>query len=219
MKLQDNTTAQSIVVLGANGGIGREVVKQALAEGHYVTAILRTPKKLTITHENLKVIQGNILDPKSLLEAFEGNDIVVSAIGNNSIKKTTLFSEGSKNVIEAIEFIGINRAFFISASGIDVNPTHSWIVRFATKYILQTILRNVYADQVLMENLIKKSRIDWTIVRPPKLLDKPKTGLYRVSTQGFLNNGLSISRADVAHFILNNLDNSNTVHKTVEIAY
>lgn len=210
---------QQIVVLGANGGIGKQVVIQALAAGHQVTAILRTPFNLTILHPNLTIVQGDVMQPGSLDKHLQGKGIIVSAIGKNSVKKTTLYSQGNKNLIEAMERTGLKRAFFISASGIDVNPTHSLLVRLATKYILQNILRNMYADQKIMENLIKKSHIDWTIVRPPKLIDKPQTGKYRLSTDGFLDNGLMISRADVAHFIVHNLNNTAIMHKTVELAY
>lgn len=218
MEQHKNSGHQQIVVLGANGGIGNQAVVQALAAGHQVTAILRTPSNLTIQHPNLNIIQGDVMQARSLDEHLRGKDVIVSAIGKNSVKKTTLYSQGAKNLIEAMERTGIKCAFFISASGLDVNPTHTLLVRLATKYILQVILRNMYADQRVMENIIKKSYIDWTIVRPPKLLDKPQTGTYRISTNSFLNNGLSISRADVAHFIIHNLNNEAIINKTVEIA-
>lgn len=219
MEQHKNSGHQQIVVLGANGGIGNQVVVQALAAGHDVTAILRTPTNLTTQHPNLNIIQGDVMRAGSLDDHLRGKDIIISAIGKNSVKKTTLYSQGNKNLIEAMERTGVKRAFFISASGLDVNPTHSLLVRLATKYILQVILRNPYADQRIMENIIKKSDIDWTIVRPPRLLDKSETGHYRISTNGFLDNGLSISRADVAHFIIHNLNNEVIINKTVEIAY
>lgn len=219
MEQHKNSVHQQIVVLGANGGIGNQVVVQALAAGYHVTAILRTPQNLTLRHSDLKIVQGDIMRAGTLDEHLRGKDIVISAIGKNSVKKTTLYSQGNKNLIEAMERTGVKRTFFISASGLDVNPTHSLLVRLATKYILQTILHNMYADQRIMENIIKKSDIDWTIVRPPKLLDSAKTASYRISTNGFLDNGLSISRADVAHFIIHNLNNWAIINKTVEIAY
>ena len=219
MEQHKNTGHQQIVILGANGGIGNQVVMQALAAGHQVTAILRTPSNLTIQHPNLHIIQGDVMQTGSLDEHLKGKDIIVSAIGKNSVKKTTLYSQGAKNLIEAMERTGVKRAFFISASGLDVNPTHSLLVRLATKYLLQVILRHMYADQRIMEDLIKKSAINWTIMRPPKLLDTPVTGKYRISTDGFLNNGLTITRADVAHFIVHNLNSEAIFDKTVEIAY
>ncbi|MGY3211831.1 NAD(P)-dependent oxidoreductase [Mucilaginibacter sp. HD30] len=219
MEQHKESDHRHIAVLGANGGIGKQVVMQALIAGYDVSAILRTPDNLTIQHPNLKVIQGDIMRAGTLDEHLKGKDVIISAIGKNSFKKTTLYSQGSKNLIESMERTGVKRAFFISASGLDVNPKHPLLVRLATKYILQLILRNPYADQRSMENIIKQSNIDWTIVRPPRLLDKSLTGNYRMSTNGFLENGLSISRADVAHFIVNNLGNEVIIKKTVEVAY
>ncbi|MCQ6956380.1 NAD(P)-dependent oxidoreductase [Mucilaginibacter aquariorum] len=219
MEQIEKSVRQRIVVLGANGGIGRQVVLQALAAGHQVTAILRSPEKLAIADQHLEIVKGDVMNPGSLTEHFMQKDTLISAIGRNSFKRTTLYSQGSKNVIYAMQESGLKRAFFISASGIEVNPTHSLLIRLATRFILQAMLRNMYADQVVMESLIKSSFIDWTIIRPPKLLNKPKTGNYRVSLNTFLDNGISISRADVAHFIVSNLINKAIVRKTVEIAY
>ena len=219
MEIQNVTVPRQIVVFGANGGIGKQVVEQALDAGHQVTAILRTPSKLILTHPNLSIVQGDIMQANTFDEHLQNKEVVVSAIGKNSTKKTTLYSQGNKNLIDAMQRTGLKRAFFISSSGIDVNPTHSLLVRLATSYILQTILRYMYADQLKMEMLIKKSAIDWTIIRPPKLNDKEKTGKYRVSATGFLHNGLSISRADVAHFIVEHFDNKEIIGKTIEIAY
>ncbi|MDB5011643.1 MAG: family oxidoreductase [Mucilaginibacter sp.] len=209
----------NVVVLGANGGIGKHAVLSALNAGHQVTAILRTPANLEITHPNLQIVQGDIMKPETLDKYLENKDVVISAIGKNSLKKTTLYSQGNKNLIDAMKRAGVNRAFFISASGLEVNPTHSLLVKFLTKFILQTLLRNMYADLWEMEKIVKESNINWTIMRPPKLLNSPETGKYRTAIDHYLNKGLEISRADVAHFIVNNLTNKAIIKKTVEIAY
>ena len=208
-----------IAVIGANGGIGNQVVLQALDAGHTVTAIVRTPGNIKMAHPHLHIVQGDVMQPHSLGEHLENKDAVISAIGKNSLKKTTLYSQGNKNLIEAMKKAGTDRAFFISASGLEVNPTHSLLLRFATKFILQALLRNMYADLWAMEKMIKESNFNWTIIRPPKLLDNPVTGNYRARADGFLNNGLTISRADVAHFIVHNITNDTIVRKTVEMAY
>jgi putative NADH-flavin reductase len=214
-----NLSTLNLVVLGANGGIGNMVVRQALNAGHNVTAILRTPGKIEIRHPNLQIVRGNVMKPGTLNEYLKNKDVVISAIGNSSLKKTTLYSMGNKNLIDSLNSVGVTRAFYISASGLEVNPTHSLLVRLATRFILQTLLRNMYSDLWAMEKIIKESNIDWTIIRPPRLLDRPVTGNYRTAIEGFLNNGLKISRADVAHFIVNNLTNETIVRKVVEVAY
>jgi putative NADH-flavin reductase len=207
------------VVLGANGGIGMQTVKLALNAGYSVTAILRTPSNLQISHPNLQIVQGNVLKREDLDNHLEDKDIIVSAIGKNSLKKTTLYSQGNKNVIGAMKRAGLNRAFFVSASGLEVNPSFSLLIRFATKFILQPVLHNMYADLWRMEKIIKESNINWTILRPPKLLNRPETGKYRTSIDRFLNKGLEISRADLAHYIVTNLTNEAIFKKTVEVAY
>lgn len=219
MGQDQNFQVYRVAVLGAAGGIGKQTVLRALEQGHKVRAILRTPANLAINHPNLEIVKGDILKPECLYEYLKDQDVVVSAIGKNSFKKTVLYSQGNRNLLDALAEAGVKRAYFISASGLEVNPTHSLVVRLATKYILQRLLCNMYADLWRMENIVKESEIDWTIIRPPKLLDKQGRGKYRIALNGYLYNGLSISRADVAHFIIQSLADEAVIKKTVEIAY
>jgi putative NADH-flavin reductase len=218
MKNQENTVYE-IAVLGANGGIGRQVVELALKEGHKVTAILRNPANMALQHENLVIVKGDILDPDSIAAHLENKDAVISAIGKNSVKQTTLYSQGSNNLIELLKNTNSKRVFFISASGLEVNPTHSLLIRLVTRFVLQKILRHMYADLWKMEEIVKQCGLEWTIMRPPQLTDKALTGNYRFEINHFLPNGLKISRADLAHFILHNVANRQIVKATVEVAY
>jgi putative NADH-flavin reductase len=219
MKIEANRPVKNIVVVGANGGIGRQTVMLALEYGHKVTAILRNPDHLAIKHANLNIVKGDIMNPKTLEKHFENADAIISAIGKSSFKPTTLYSQGNKNILTAMQNVEASRVFFISASGLHVNPTHSLIVKLATKYILQKLLKNMYADLERMEEMIKSSNLNWTIMRPPRLTDKPVSGIYRVSINRLLKNGLSISRADLAHYILNNISNEAIYKTIVEVAY
>ncbi|HTF17604.1 MAG TPA: NAD(P)H-binding protein [Chryseolinea sp.] len=215
----DTLRRTRIVVIGANGGIGRHVVGQALKQNIQVAAVLRDPSRLTLVHQNLTVVRGDIMQPGTLDGVIQDNDIVVSAIGSNSLKETVLYSQGVRNIITSMQRTGLRRALFISASGLEVNPTHTWLIRFATRQILQRILRHMYADLERMEQVIKESNIDWTIVRPPRLVDEPETGIYRVSINKVLDNPMTISRADVSNYILGHLTDAETAKATVEIAY
>lgn len=219
MEQKQNLLHYNMAVVGANGGIGNEVVLLALKAGHKVTAILRTPGKLELTHPNLQIVRGDVMKPDALDEHLKNKDVVISAIGKNSLKKTTLYSQGNKNLIDAMKRVGTSRAFFISASGLEVNPTHPVLIKFATRFILQALLRNMYADLWRMEKIIKESNIGWTIIRPPKLLDSSATGNYRTAINNFVHQGFKISRADVAHFIVHNVTNESIIQKTVEVAY
>src|SRR4051794_17092135 len=117
-----------VVVLGATGGTGRELVKQALELGHDVTAFVRDPAKLKIEHERLSVVQGNMLDTASLEKAIIGQDVVVSALGSPGLGKSTDLSEGTANIIRAMDKAGVKRLVFESAIGIgDSHDDAPWL--------------------------------------------------------------------------------------------
>jgi putative NADH-flavin reductase len=214
----------NILIIGANGGIGRQAVDIALKAGHHVTAVLRNPSKLPLTHPNLTLVQGDIFHPETFRLQLSVSDLVISAIGVSgggfgSDKPTTLYSEGNATLIKAMEQAGSKRVFFISASAIEISPVLPFYVRFAEKFIVQKLLRHMYADLRRMEALIKKSGLDWTIIRPPQLTDKAVTGHYRTAINTFLKNCLKISRSDVAHFMIHNSTNEATFRAIIEIGY
>ncbi|HXB05819.1 MAG TPA: NAD(P)-binding oxidoreductase, partial [Puia sp.] len=134
-------------------------------------------------------------------------------------KPTNLYSEGARLSLEAMRRQGARRVFFISASAIEISPVLPAVVRFVAKNILQKLLRHMYADLRMMESRIRASELDWTIVRPPRLTDKPMTGRYRFAVNSFLRNCLSISRADVAHFMLHHAGDRGTYKGVVEVGY
>jgi putative NADH-flavin reductase len=223
METQQTGRQYHILILGAAGGIGRQCVDIALAKGHHVTAVLRNPAKLTIVHQHLRIVKGDITDPATFSKDLENVDAVISAIGVSgglgSDKPTTLYSKGATNVLQAIKKAGVKRAFFISASAIEVSPAIPFFIRLIAKYVLQKLLKHMYADLRLMENLVKASDVNWTIIRPPQLTNKPLTGRYRVAINTFLKNCLKISRADVAHFMISSIADETTYKATIEISY
>lgn len=223
MQITSAERRYKILILGANGGIGRQCVEQALQAGHTVTALVRNPANLSLSHPKLSTVKGDILKPGTFEKYFSGQDAIISALGVSGgllgDKPTTLYSQGAVNTLQAMQKYGIERAFFISASALDISPVLPFYVRFAAKYILQKLLKHMYADQRLMEQAVKDSSINYTIVRPPQLINKPVTGHYRVAVNHFLKNALKISRADVAHFILNHINDTATYKATIEIGY
>lgn len=214
---------KSILVIGANGGIGRQTVQTALALDFHVTAILRDPSRLSLAHPNLEIVKGDIMEPQGFQSHLQGKDAVISAIGVKGgltgDEPTTLYSRGNFRLLEAIQQAGVRRAFFISASAVEISPLLPWVVRLLAKYVLQKLLRHMYADLRAMEKLVRESDANWTIVRPPRLTDKPATGKYRWSVNSFLRNALTISRGDVAHFMLHHIDDEVTYRGMVEIGY
>jgi putative NADH-flavin reductase len=212
-----------ILIIGAAGGIGRQCVEVALAQGHHVTAVVRNPSKLAITHDHLKVVKGDINDPGSFAKYLKNIDVAISAIGVSgglgSDKPTTLYSRGAAHLLQAVEKAQVPRAFFISASALEVSPVIPFFTRLIVKYVIQKLLKHMYADLRVMENVIKMSNVNWTIIRPPQLTDKPLTSKYRIAINTFLKSCLKISRADVAHFMIRHITDEDTYKATVEISY
>lgn len=223
MEIEQKIQPSRLLIIGANGGIGKQCVITALEAGHYVTAVLRNPVNLSITHAHLEIVQGDIMQPNTFEKHLQKKDAVISVIGTGgsffSDKPTTLYSHGNANVLHGMEKAGVKRAFFISASAIEISPVLPWFVRFVEKYIVQKLLKNMYADLREMEKEVRRSNGDWTIIRPPQLTDGPQTDNYRVAINTFLKNCLKISRADVAHFMIDNIRNEAFYKSIVEIGY
>jgi len=223
MKNEQAQSRYNILIIGANGGVGKQAVEVALSAGHKVTAVLRNPANLTITHTNLEVVKGDIMQPLTFEQYLENKDVIISAIGTKGgltgDKPTTLYSQGNANLLGAMKKRGTGRIFFISASAVEISPVLPLFVRLAAKYIVQKLLRHMYADLRAMEKIVKESDINWTIMRPPRLTDKPITGHYRFAINSFLKNCLNISRADLAHFMIHNITNEKTYQTTIEIGY
>jgi putative NADH-flavin reductase len=195
-----------IVVVGAAGGIGRHVVEQSLQAGHLVTAFLRDPAKLRLRHERLAIVRGDVLDADALRSAIAGHEAVVSAIGVRSRAPTTLYSEGARRTLAAMAAEGIRRYIGISASPIHPGRNDTLLMRAFVKPIVRQLFKDHYADLARMERIVRASGLDWTIVAPPKLTDGPLTGRYREAIDLDVPNGLSISRADVADYIVRHLE-------------
>jgi putative NADH-flavin reductase len=208
-----------IAVIGATGGIGQKVVEQALEKGHEVVAVMRNPQALALSGKRLEKRAADVTDAESVRKAIDGTEVVVSAIGTNVVKQpTTLCTDGIANIISAMRELNVIRLIAVGASGYVDHPRQTFFVDFLQKYIVQKILRNIFDDLKRMEAVINESDLDWTIVRPPKLTNGKHTGKYRIEEEAVIG-GLSISRADVADFIVNHLTDEKTFRKAIGIAY
>lgn len=205
-----------IIVFGANGGIGSKVVEQALEAGNQVTAVVRRPSSITIQHPQLKVVQGDVLKYETIQAPMVGQDAVISALGISKDEPTTLYSGGIANIIRAMQANGVQRLMCISASGLDPGPLYQKII---AKLFLWPALKYMYTDLVRMEAIVNASSVNWTIVRPPRLTDKARTGQYKIAVNKHLPNGLMLSRADTADYMLKHLNDAQSYHGLVEIAY
>jgi putative NADH-flavin reductase len=207
-----------LLVFGATGGTGRELVEQALAQGHEVTAYVRNPAKLgAIMHARLQVIRGDVLDAAAVEQAVPGHDAVVCAIGAGA-GRTSLRDDGTRNIVRAMQKTGVRRLICQSSMGIGDSRAN---LGFLTKYVIVPLfLRHAFADHERQEAVVKESDLDWTIVRPPYLKDGPRTEAYR---HGFpsTDTGIQgkISRADVADFMLKQLATDTYLHLTPGVSY
>lgn len=202
-----------LVVFGATGKTGIEVVKQSLAQGHEVTAFVRDPQKLSLTDERLRIAVGDGLDLDAVTAAIQGHDTVVCSLGSSSLGKTTIRSAGTANIIEGMGTHQVNRLIAVTAMGV----AESWpTLSTAAKLFFGTMLRNVRQDHEKQEALIRASDLDWTIVRPSGLTDGPRTGQYD-SGENIRAKSSQIARADVADFILKELDSSANIRKAITI--
>ncbi len=207
-----------LLIFGSTGGTGRELLKQALEQGHNVTAYARNPAKIDdIKHARLQVVRGDVLDPAVVESAVAGQEAVLSTIGAGA-EHTTLREDGTRNIVKALEKTGVQRLICQSSLGVGDSRTN---LPFFTKYIIVSVfLRHAFADHELQEAVVKQSSLDWTIVRPPHLTDGPRTGVYR---HGFTTTDTrikgKISRADVADFMLKQLTDDTYLHRTPGVSY
>lgn len=210
-----------LIVFGATGGTGQQVVQQALAQDHAVTVFVRNPAKFGVNHPNLKIAQGDVMDLASVERVLPGHDVVLVALGAPARDKGKVRSKGTRNIISAMEKTGVRRLVCQTSLGygdslqvLDRAPLHF-------KYIIVPfLLRGAFADHELQEDFIKRSDLDWIIVRPGNLTDGEKTGHYR---HGFPASDkaitVNISRADVADFILKQLSDDTYLRKTPGLSY
>lgn len=209
-------TTMKILIFGATGTIGRELVQQALDQGYVVTAFARNPAKVEADHPNLSVVQGDVLDPASVEQAIRGHEAVLLSIGagmNGGVR-----AEGTQNVIRAMEKADVRR--FICQSTLGVGESRGNLNAYWKYVMFGLLLRRAYADHVAQEKYVQQSRLDWTIVRPAAFTDGEHTGAYRHGFAGTdKSTALTISRADVADFMLKQLVDDTYLHAMPGLSY
>lgn len=197
-----------LLVIGATGGTGQEIVKQALRTGHSITALVRDVAAKGRFDPAVRIAVGNVLDAASLQKALAGQEAVISSLGSGAtgpFKEMTMLSEGTRNLIREMQTLSVERFICITGIGAGESKGHGawwydWVVQ-------PLILRGVYDDKTRQEKLVRESRLDWTLVRPGILTNGPAKGgeAVRVLTDLHGVRARFISRADVASFCLSEL--------------
>ena len=216
-----------LLIIGGTGATGQQLIKQALEQGHHLTALVRNPAKLKITHSNLRIVKGNVLDYSSVEQAMVGQDAVLSALGHKRFFiYTTILSEGTKNIIRAMEKQQVKR--FICITSLGINDSRFKLGLYHTLFVIPVIIFFYFMDKAKQEKLIRSSILDWTIVRPGQLMPGWIVNLFHGKKPGRYKHGNNvgnyiltkmISRADVAHFMLSQLNEETYLHKAPGIAY
>ncbi len=231
-----------LTIFAATGGIGRQLLEQAIASGHDVTAVVRNPAKLAAAGfvpaertaaqgAGLRVVAADLAaDSPALETAVEGADAVLSGLGPRSKSEAGVATRGTRAMIGAMQATQVRRIVVVSAAPIGTvpspgrpspprhDPGDGFFMRHLFSQLPKLALRQHYADLAQMEDALRDSGLDWTIVRPPRLTSKPLTSTYRTAYEQNLRGGWSVSRADVAQYMLRAVGQPETIKHIVGIA-
>jgi putative NADH-flavin reductase len=222
-----------LTIFAATGGIGRNLLDQAGAAGHDVTAVVRNPDRLPAgARDRSRVVAADLAssDPATLRAAVAGADAVLSGLGPRSRADAGITSGGTAAIIAAMTTAGVRRLVVVSAAPVGTvaspgrphpprhDPGDGFFMRHLFSHVAKAAFRAHYADLARMEDLLRGSDLDWTISRPPRLTDQPLTGTYRTAFGRNLRGGWSVSRADVAHQMLRCLAQPESIGQVVGVA-
>jgi len=216
----------NIAIFGASGTTGTLLTQRSLAAGYHVTALLRTPEKFPLRTQ-VRVIQGSPFDLASVRQTIEGADVVLSALGANSLQKEDVLERAVPQIISAMHQTAsqpepLRRIIVLGSAGaeptsLDKQPAwRRWIVQ---NLVYNTFLKWPVASQISQWNDISHSNLDWTMVMPPMLTNAPARGTYRIDGEALPRNGSRISRADVADFMMQQLTSPEWSRKGVYISW
>jgi uncharacterized protein YbjT (DUF2867 family) len=223
-----------VTIIGATGGVGRQLLAQAVDAGHDITVVVRNPAKLSgvLANSAARVVAADLAatDPQVLESAIAGADAVLSALGPHSNADAGIAAPGTAAIVAAMRAAGVRRIVAISASPVATTPSpghpdlpkgdpgDGLFMRHVGVRIAKTLFGKVYDDLARMEDVLRDSGLDWTVLRPPQLTGKPFTGKYRTAVGRNVRGGWSIPRADVADCMLAVLGQPDTIGQTIGIA-
>ena len=203
-----------LLILGATGPTGRNLLDQALDAGHVVTALVRNASKLTIEHQRLAAVIGDATDLEILKTAVRGKDAVLSALGAGNSLNSDIASRAVAALIPAMRAQAVGRLIFLSAFGVGESFRQASLMQ---KLFYKTLLRRIFADKAKADAMLRGSDLRWTLVYPTLLTNGPRTGRYRAGERLALSGITKISRADVAEFMLAQLGTDEWIDRTAVI--
>lgn len=206
-----------VLVIGASQGIGLKTVAALLAAGHEVRALARHAHDIHIEDPGLEKRDGDALDAETIRNALEGVDAVIQSLGVSFgpeavLKGTTLFSKATRLLVDAMRTAGVKRLLVVTGLGAGDSRGHGGFLYDSVVFPL--VLKRVYDDKDIAEQIVRQSGLDWTIARPGILTDAPASGGYRVLVEPKSWRGGSIARADVADFLARQVSDTSLIGKT-----
>lgn len=208
-----------LTVLGATGRTGVHLLDRALAAGHEVTAAVRNPNGITKQHPLLRIIETDVTSAASMLGAIRGADAVCTVLGSTAPRKTTrLYSISIAAVLEAMEQTGVRRVVAVTAIPAEPEELKTFIERQVVHRLLHVFFGGGYEDMVRMEELLRQSKSDWTIVRPPRLTDSQARETYRTAIDSRLARAGKIPRSDLALAVLDAVIDSPLIGRAITVA-
>jgi putative NADH-flavin reductase len=221
-----------LTIFGATGGIGGQLLEQAVAAGHEVTAVVRDPARLSPSRNGTRVVTADLAasEPGILESAVAGADAVLSGVGPRMMTKAGVAEHGTHAIVRAMDATGTRRLVVVSAAPISTvpsparphpprrDPGEGFFMRNLFTPFARTVMHARYDDLARMEDVLRASDLDWTIFRPPRLTNGPLTRAYRTALGRNLRGGLVVSRADVAHAMLAAVGQADTIRREVGIA-
>ncbi|MEE6257563.1 NAD(P)-dependent oxidoreductase [Plantactinospora sonchi] len=221
-----------MTIFAASGGIGRHLLAQAVAAGHDVTAVVRDPARLPAAHGAQRVVTADLgaPDPAVLADAVAGSDAVLSGLGPRTRAEAGVTSRGTRAIVAAMRAGEVRRIVVVTAAPVSTEPSpgrprpprrdpgEGFVMRNVLTPAARAVQRRHYADLAVTEDVLCQRGLDWTVVRPPRLTDRPLTGTYRTAYGRNLRRGSVVPRADVAHYMLRALTEPDSIRQAVGIA-
>lgn len=210
-----------IAIFGATGATGLLLTERCLAAGHTVKALTRNPATYPFA-DRTEVIQGDSKDPEAVRKTIAGVDLVLSALGARSLKKEDILEDSLPLIVAAMQQAGVRRIITLGSAGalptsLDKQPAYRrWIVQ---NIVYNTVLKWPVASQIAQYAILSASDLDWTMVMPPMLTNGAARGKLRIDGEALPRNGSRIARADVADFMMQQIDNPQWVRKGVYISW
>ncbi len=201
-----------LFILGATGGIGKHLLHIALERGHQVTAYVRSPQKIGFTHERLEVVRGDLFKAEQMAHSMAGHEAVLSSLGPSTLRSSALRCEFGRSLAAAMRKGDVCRTEIVSSALLFRD------LSFLGRVLKATLFRQLVPDMAAMESEVCQGDLDWTIVRPPRLINGPARHSYRIADGSLPKGGFIISREDVAYFMIGEAEKAAHLKQIVGVA-